>query len=227
MPLDRSLIRSFALFEAIPSEALDEILARAQPRRIAKGSVVFHQGQTADEFYVLVNGKLRVTQISPAGEQLVVRFVTPGEIFGVAMALDRLDYPGSAEAVVECLVLAWPSSYWPDLVAKVPQFALNTLQTVGRRLQEAHTRLREMATQEVERRVAHTLLRLMSQAGRPAGDKVVIDLPVTRQDIAQMTGTTLHSVSRILSSWEKLGLVESGRRKITVIDESGLSRLAE
>jgi CRP-like cAMP-binding protein len=84
-----------------------------------------------------------------------------------------------------------------------------------------------MATQEVERRVAHTLLRLMSQAGRPAGDKVVIDLPVTRQDIAQMTGTTLHSVSRILSSWEKLGLVESGRRKITVIDAPGLSRMAE
>jgi CRP-like cAMP-binding protein len=101
------------------------------------------------------------------------------------------------------------------------------MHTIGQRLQEAQTRIREMATEEVERRVAHAVLRLIEQAGKQEGSGIRIDFLISRQDIAEMTGTTLHTVSRILSAWEAKGLVKGGRQKLLVRDAAGLQMLAE
>jgi len=84
-----------------------------------------------------------------------------------------------------------------------------------------------MSTEEVERRIAHALLRLAHQGGRKTEDGVLIDFPISRQDIAQMTGTTLHTVSRIMSAWEKVGLVSSGRQRVVICDPHRLYLLAE
>lgn len=100
------------------------------------------------------------------------------------------------------------------------------MQTIGQRLEEAHTRIREMSTQEVERRVAHAVLRLSRQAGKQEKGGIRIDFPISHQDIAEMTGTTLHTVSRILSAWEQKGLVEGGRQKLIICDLPGLAALA-
>ena len=136
-------------------------------------------------------------------------------------------YPATAVAAVDSVSLAWPSAAWPRLVAQHPALAANTLQTVGQRLQEAHTRVIEMTTEEVERRIAHALLRLLKQAGRKVERGIEIDFPISRQDVAEMTGTTLHTVSRVLSAWEQQGLVESGRQRIVVRDPHRLFGIAE
>ena len=143
------------------------------------------------------------------------------------MAIGLPRYPATATAVDDCVVLVWPSVAWPRLVAKFPALATNTLQTVGSRLQETHTRVVEMSTQQVEQRVAHALLRLAKQSGRKVEHGIEIDFPISRQDIAQMTGTTLHTVSRILSGWEQRGLVESGRQRIVLREPHELFVLAE
>ena len=116
---------------------------------------------------------------------------------------------------------------WPRLVAKFPALATNTLQTVGGRLQESFARVVEMSTEQVEQRVAHTLMRLATQSGRKVERGVEIDFPISRQDIAQMTGTTLHTVSRILSGWEQAGLIESGRQRIVLCKPERIVALAE
>jgi CRP-like cAMP-binding protein len=112
-------------------------------------------------------------------------------------------------------------------VEKFPALAVNTLQTVGSRLQESHTRVVEMSTQQVEQRIAHALLRLAKQSGRKVERGVEIDFPISRQDIAQMTGTTLHTVSRTLSGWEQRGLIESGRQRIVLREPHRLMVLAD
>ena len=103
----------------------------------------------------------------------------------------------------------------------------NTLRTVGSRLQDAQTRVVEMSTEQVEQRVAHALLRLANQTGRKTDSGIEIDFPISRQDIAEMTGTTLHTVSRLLSKWEDIGIIVSGRQKVTVRDAHRLVVLAE
>jgi CRP/FNR family transcriptional regulator, nitrogen oxide reductase regulator len=225
--VDRSLIAGLPLFAGLSADALDDLLREATSVRYPKGRDVFTQDEEAHSFFLLLHGNLRVMKLTPDGQQVVVRFVSAGEIFGVAMAIGRVTYPATATAVVDSIALVWPSAAWPRLVASHPTLAINTLQTVGSRLQEAHARVVEMSTEEVERRVAHALLRLASQAGRKVERGVQIDFPISRQDVAEMTGTTLHTVSRILSAWESEGLVEGGRQRIVIREPHRLFALAE
>jgi CRP-like cAMP-binding protein len=225
--LDRSLISDLPLFASLTSDALDHILSLARAQHYPKHTVVFEQGADAPLFFLLLHGRLRVTQVTPAGEQIVVRFVHPGDIFGVAMAIGRKTYPGTATAVVDSIALTWPSEIWPKLASEHPALAINTMQIMGSRLQDAHTRLREISTEEVERRVAHTVLRLAKEASHATADGAEIDFPLSRQDIAEMTGTTLHTVSRIMSAWEAAGVIESGRQRVAVRDLARLSAIAE
>ncbi|HEY7764228.1 MAG TPA: Crp/Fnr family transcriptional regulator [Aestuariivirgaceae bacterium] len=225
--LHRSLIQSFPLFSAMTDMDLDDVMARAKALRIPKGMAVFEQGQQASAFYVLLQGRLKVVQVTPDGQQVVIRFVVPGDIYGIAKALNRPDYPATATAIVDSVTLAWDMTIWDEFMARHPTLALNVMKMMGRRVQDAHTRVKEMATEDVERRVAHALLRLVEHSGREVEQGVLVDFPVTRQVLAEASGTTLHSVSRILSAWEDAGVVVAGRQKVIVCDLAGLSRIAE
>lgn len=216
--VDPSLVRNMPLFDGMSDGALAELLATAATRRYPAGTPVFEQGQVADTYYLLLHGRLRVTQVTPQGQQVVVRVVNPGDIFGIARAMKRSDYPGTATAVSESIALAWPMSGWDAMLAHHPTLAINLMRTVGNRLMESQARVQELSTEEVERRVAHTVLRLANQAGRKEGEGIRIDFPVTKQDIAELSGTTLYTVSRILSAWEEAGIVEGGRQKLLLKD---------
>tara|TARA_R110002020_G_scaffold291292_1_gene506760 strand:+ start:136 stop:831 length:696 start_codon:yes stop_codon:yes gene_type:complete len=227
LKIDKSLVRELALFEKMSDESLDKILTHSLSRRVPPGEAVFEQGAAATHFFLLLHGRLKVTQVTADGQQIIVRVVHPGDLFGFARALQRSDYPGTAIAAVDSVALSWPTQMWPDFIDHHPRLAVSAMQTIGQRLEEAHTRIREMSTEEVERRVAHAVLRLAKQAGRAEANGIRIDFPITRQDIAEMTGTTLHTVSRILSAWEGRGIVEGGRQKLLVRDLEALSVVAE
>ena len=225
--IDPSIVAELALFRELAREQVRDILDGAKSRRYPKGSNVFEQDGKAEHFFLLLNGHLRVTRVTPDGQQVAVRYIVAGDIFGIAMAIGRDTYPATATAVVESLALIWPSSAWPSLVTKYPALAAGTMQALGSRLQDVQARVVEMSTEEVERRVAHALLRLARQSGRKTEQGTEIDFPITRQDVAEMTGTTLHTVSRILSAWESRGLVEGGRQKIVLTDPHRLYLIAE
>ena len=159
-----------------------------------------------------------MVKLTPDGEQVVPRYISAGELFGIARALNMETYPASAVAASDCVVLSWPTAVWDGLVAKHPTFATNTYRTVGKRLAETQQQVVELATARVEQRVANAILKLANQTGRRTPEGILIDFPVTRQDISEMTGTTLHTVSRLMSSWEDLGWVKSGLKMITLVE---------
>lgn len=225
--LDRSLIAGLPLFQGVPAGDLDIVLQYARSSRAVKDSAIFEQGEEAHSFFLLLDGHIRVVITTPAGQQIIARYIGPGEIFGIAAALGRTTYPATAMAAVDCVFLAWPNSQWQTLAARFPSFAANTYQTVGNRLQETQTRVVEMSTEQVEQRIARALLKLANQTGRKTENGIVIDFPISRQDIAEMTGTTLYTVSRVLSSWESRGLVSSERQKVTLTEPHKLFLLAE
>lgn len=225
--IDRDAVRRFSLFEKMDPAALDVLLSKCAVRTYPAGHAVFEQGQDAEEFFVLLEGRLKVSQVTEDGQQVIIRIVNPGDLFGIAKALQRTDYPGTANAVTDSTALAWPMSYWSGFLEQNAHLAVSAMQTIGQRLQESHVRLREMATEEVERRVAHTVLRLAEQSGKREADGIRIDFPISKQDIAEMTGTTLHTVSRILSAWQYKGLVRGGRQKLLIRAPERLQMLAE
>lgn len=180
--VDSSMIAHLPLFESLDTAACEAILREAHSIRVPKNKVIFEQGEDVHSFYLLLHGHIRATKMTPAGEQVIVRYVATGEIFGIGQAMGLATYPATATAVDDSVVLVWPTTIWTRLVADYPALAANTLRTVGSRLQEAHTRVVEISTQQVEQRVAHALLRLVNQSGRKTAQGIEIDFQLSRQD---------------------------------------------
>ncbi len=225
--LDRSLIAGLPHFAGLSSTELDRILTVGRSSRYPKDSEFFAQGEEARSFFLLLSGHVRVAQTSPAGDQIVARYINEGEWFGIAVAMGLKTYPATAVAAIDCVAIAWPNTAWADFQMRYPAFGVSVFETIGSRLAETQARVMQMSSDQVEQRIASTMLRLVNQAGRKVADGIEIDFPITRQEIAEMTGTTLYTVSRTLRSWEEQGLVRGGRQKVTVTDPHGLLLVAE
>lgn len=218
LKLDESLLSGLPPFSRLSRSQIREILDQASSRRYEEGVAIFREGHDADRFFLLLDGYLRVIRTTPGGEQIIVLHISPGQLFGIAPALQRDTFPATSVAAAESIALSWPVRLWPEFTAKYDGFATESYKTLGARLGQIQETLTEMATQAVEKRVAAAVLRMVNQSGRKTEKGIEIAFPVTRQNISDMTGTTLHTVSRLLSAWEKAGMVESTRKHIVVTD---------
>lgn len=215
------------LFQGLVEHELQDVAQHVRLCLVKEGHFFFHQEDPATTFYVLNQGKLRLTQLTPDGQQILLRFILPGEMLGVVAALSGSTYSASAQAVEDCMALAWAGPTFAQLMERYPRLVLNTLHLLTGRIHELQDHCRELATERVERRVAHAILRLVRQVGRKVAGGVLLDLPLSRQSLAEMTGTNLYQVSRILSQWEQRGLIEAGRERILIRFPHGLVAIAE
>lgn len=220
-------LAGIGIFAGLPLAVLEEGAAIAHRRSLARGVRVFDQGEIAGRAHALLCGCVRITQAGSDGEEILVRLIGPGEIFGCVPILTDGLYPADATALVDAVELSWDPADLVALMKRHSQIALNMIAIVGGRLGETQERLRELATQSAERRIARTMLRLLDQAGHPASDGMRIAFPLRRKDIADIAGTTLHTVSRTLSAWEREGMLTSDRRHLIIRSPPALRRLAE
>lgn len=225
--LDESLLTHLPPFSKLDRRQIRTILDQATSRRFEEGTAIFREGAPADRFYMLLDGYVRVIRITPTGEQVTALHIPSGQLLGIARAIGRDTYPATAVTASESLALSWPMHLWDTFISEYDGFATETYKTVGHRLGEVHNKVMEMATQQVEQRVANALLRLINQTGRKVDGGIEIDFPITRQDLSELTATTLHTVSRLLSGWEKQGLVQSKRKRIKVCDAHALVVLSQ
>lgn len=225
-PTDLHILSQSELFQGLSTAALDDIRAASLRTRIGKGETLFHQEQEAATVYVVIAGRLRVTQTTAAGQQIIIRYVGAGECVGYNTISGGETYGSSVGAVDDTALMSWARGSFRRLLSQHPQIAVNALKVIDARYHEMQTRLREMATETVERRIAHTLLRLARQAGRQTTAGIEIAIPLSRQDLAEMAGTTLHTVSRTVSGWEADGIIGSGRRRVTVRNAADLAAIA-
>jgi CRP/FNR family transcriptional regulator, nitrogen oxide reductase regulator len=225
--IDPQRLTSASIFAGLERKDLEAIARAGRMSRIRNGEFYFQEGDPADRMYLLVEGKIRLTQVTPDGQQVILRYIGPGDEFGVIAMLSEIEFPVSAEAAEDSLSLTWDSATLQKLMHAYPRLATNALHILAQRVKEFQDRIRELATEKVERRLARALLRLVRQAGRKVPAGVLIDLPLSRQDLAEMTGTTLYTASRILSQWETRGIIHSGREQITIIQTHNLVVIAE
>ena len=216
--LDASLLAKVPPFASLSPVQIRAILDLAQARRFDAGAHVFDEGAVADRFFLLLDGHIRVIRLTPEGEQVIALHIPSGQLFGIAPALGHSHYPATAVAAADCVVLCWPAALWHGFVQKYDGFGPGSARVIGNRVSEMSTRIVEMATQAVEQRIANAVLRLINQNGHKTAEGIEIAFPITRQDLSDMCGTTLHTVSRLLSAWERDGVVKSERRHIVVTD---------
>lgn len=222
------LLAKVSLFRGLDTDALKVVATDAKVVKAAAGRTFFREGEAARFFYVVKRGRVKFTHISPEGHEVILRMAGPGEPFGGVAALsEKVTYPVTAKAVDPCEAYAWDGPKVTALMMRFPVVAINAARMIADRLHELQRRHHELMTERVERRIARALLRLADHAGRRVEGGVEIDFPLSRQDLAQMTGTTLFTVSRTLSGWEGDGLISTGRRRVIIRSPHRLVMIAE
>jgi len=224
---DPSVLRSSEMFADLSDAELRVVLDAGSIRRLAKGQQAFAQGDPGATCHSLLHGRIKIIKTRPDGGQAVLRFIGPGEMYGTVAAMMGQAFPADALAIVDSVEVVWTTAAFRRLMERFPAIGVRCMSCVGFRLMELQARNGELTADRVERRIARTLSRLARQAGRRTPDGIVIDFPLTRQDLAEMSGSTLHTVSRTLAAWDQQGVTESSRRHIVVRKPHALVALAE
>ncbi len=223
-PLD---LRRVDVFAKATDEDLNLISLNSVERSIEEAGFFFFQGDPARYAYVLISGRVKLLQTNPAGNQVNLRTINAWQMFGALGAVrEQATYPATAQALEDSHALAIESGYLHDLMETRPYLSFGLMQLMTGYIQEMQHRYRELATEKVERRIARALLRLTSQMGT-RNKEGLIELPFSRQELAEVTGTTLYSVSRVLSDWERRGLVMAGRERVAIQNAHELVEIAE
>ena len=222
-------LKQVIVFQHATDNDLNLILKNSITRSMEEGGFFFLQGDEATYLYILTTGQVKLMQSNPNGQQVNLRTIYPWQMFGAlgAVRTDGATYPAAAQTLEDSTALAIPSLFLRSMLETRPYLSFDLMNLMTTYIQEMQARYRELATEKVEQRVANALVRLAGQAGIKSQKEAGIELSFSRQDVAEMTGTTLYTVSRLLSDWERKGIIKTGREKIIVLKPHDLVRLAE
>ena len=219
MKTESQLLKRSFIFSGLSEEELAELAGPAARRSFAPGEFVFWEGDAPDSFYIVIEGRVKVLKHSSLGKEFIIAFFGPGEMFGEVAVFQDRPYPASAQAAADTKVLRIRREDFLSFVSQRPQVVLRIISVLGERLRDAQGRLKDLAGERVEQRLAHTLLMLSVKLGAT--------LPFTRQEIADMAGTTTETAIRFISRLKDGGIIRSERGRITILDKTKLRLLSE
>ena len=223
----RGTLAALPLLQGVAEPVCAAAVDAAQYRTLDPGTVIFSEADPAATFFVLLSGSLKLVQLTEDGDAVVFRLLGRGDAFGTVSVLGEGVYPVSAIAVTRVSVAQWPAAMMRGFLEQDPRLSLNVLRSVSDRLQALRLQYRQLATEHVESRVARALLKLVQRAGTRVDEGVLLDLPLSREDVAQLTGTTVFTISRIVSRWEAAGILRAGRQRLVVRQPNALAAIAD
>ena len=219
------ILRRVPFFSGV-AEDIAAINVRFRERGYAAGETIYMAGDSAARLYVVAVGKVKVARHTLAGQDVVLDILAPGELFGALSALGDPEYPDTAQALTPSCVLEIAAEDFQAILRGYPTVALAALDIVAGRLQAAHEQIRQLSAEPATSRVAATLLALARKLGEQHDGALLIQMPLSREDLAAMTGATVETVSRIMSKLRAEGIVRSGRQWVAIADHDRLAALA-
>jgi len=222
-----SALRGMPLFADVPDDEIADLAPRCRMRRFERGETIFHEGDAANTLPVVASGRVKVVRYGSSGRQVLLEQFGPGESFGEVAIFDHQPYPATAIAMEnDTGLVEIPRREFTELLKRHPEVAIKTIGRLAGLLRETTRRLRDVAAERVEERIAHLLLALDRRLGRPGTDGRRIPVVFTRQEIAAMVGTTTETAIRILSRWEKNEILSSDRHGLLIRDVATLRDIA-
>ncbi len=214
-----AILKGSLIFSSLKDDELAGLAELAIERSFHTGEYIFWEGDAPDWFYIIAEGRIKVIKHATSGKEFIVAFFGQGEMFGEVAVFDNKPYPASSQTMMETRVLGIKRADFLSFLASRPQVALRIINVLGGRLREAASRLSDFAGERVEQRIARILLMLHSKIGT--------ELPFTRQEIADMAGTTTETTIRVISRLGSGGIIKSGRGKMVILDEKRLRLLSQ
>jgi CRP-like cAMP-binding protein len=219
------LMCASALFTGLSERECMEIASCARARVFARDELLFMQGQPIRNLVLIQSGSVKSTQLSQNGNEVILWMNGSGDAVGVSADQTACSHTCSARAIEQCKALTWEYARLQNLMAEYPQIRKNISHILSNRLNELEERFREVATEKVAKRVALALLRLLKQVGKESSGGIEVSL--SREELGQMTGTTLFTISRLLSKWGEEGFVLPRREGVLIRNPQRLEELGD
>lgn len=223
-PVDEALARS-PLFRNLGLEDRQRIAAVTTVRAYEKGDVVFREGDPSELLYTIVVGRIKVSKLLPQGREVILEILGPGDPLGAVVAYEGRPYPASATAIESALAIVIRRVSFFELFERHPSLARGYLVGMAQRIMELTRRIPEVAGGRVETRFARLFLKLADKTGRPSPEGTRIPIHLSRQDLADLTGTTIETAIRIMSRWGKDEIVVTERDGFLLRDRRALENL--
>jgi CRP-like cAMP-binding protein len=221
------LLRSSTLYRNLSGEDQKRLAAVSLAKFYEKGETIFAEGDPPDFLVTIASGRVKVVKLIPSGKEIILEIFGPGDPVGAVVAYEGRPYPASAIAIerVECILVR--RSEFFALFERHPSFVRGFLTGMAQRIVELTRRIPEVAGGRVETRFARLFLKLADRMGEPRGKARFVPMPLSRQELADLTGTTIETCIRIMSRWGKEGVVTTEREGFVVNDQATLERLVE
>jgi CRP/FNR family transcriptional regulator, nitrogen oxide reductase regulator len=220
-----ALVQNFPLFCNLPTTDCGEIVSRARKEVYARRQTIYLEGDPVRQIVLLTSGCAKIVQLGQNGSEVILRINGPGEALGVAGLNTQTRHCSTAQALSASTALVWDVAAFESLANRYPALRRNTTHILCKRLEELEERFREISTERVAARLSHEIVRLLNQVGRRVNGALQINL--SREELAQLIGTSLFTVSRLLSDWDQQGIVDAGRECVTVKNLQALVDLSE
>ncbi len=221
------LVASSPLFRRLAPEDRMRLQAVARLSHYARGDVVFSEGDQSTSFVAIASGRVKVFKTTPRGKDVILEIMGVGDPLGAVAAYEGRPFPATAVALEDTTCILLPRREFFSLMENHPTLVRGLLLSLTHRLVEITRRLAELSGSQVEPRFARLFLKLTDEIGRPDRDGVVIPLRLTRQELADMTGTTLETCIRLMSRWNKQEIVRTEKTGFVVVDRPSLALLAD
>ncbi len=220
LPAEKSeILKKSLIFSSLNEEELTGLAGLSVERSFQPSEFIFWEGDEADYFYVIAQGRIKVVKHASSGKEFIIAFFETGEMFGEVAVFEGRSYPASAQAIPTSKVLGINRQNFLDFLATRPKVALRIINILGGRLRDAQGRLKDLAGERVEQRLARILLMLASRMGNT--------LPFTRQELADMAGMTTETAIRLTGGLSERGIIHTSRGQLVILDEAKLRALAE
>lgn len=225
-PCERfEFVQRLTLFSDISPADCRTIVSTARERRFLRRETIFFEGDPVRQAVFLLSGCVKITQLGFAGAEVILRLSGAGDIVsGFCQLGANCGHCSTAQAIRPSTALVWQAATLDKLLDRFPAFQRNTIRALEERLQEQEQRFREVSTDKVASRLSSELIRLSNRLGRASGNA---EIGLSRSELAQLIGTTEFTVSRLLTRWQKLGIVSSRRESVQVHDFAALAQVSE
>lgn len=221
------VVRTVPLFSSLTPSDWEAVAELLNGHCYPKDAYICFEGDPPEALYVVWMGQVKLLRHSEQGRDVVLDVIGPGHMFGEMACLDGTPYDTTAQCLEDTAVVSIARRDFYDLIQRYPSLSMAVISELSRRLRSATDLVRSLAVDRVEQRIARVLLKLANATGRPTPEGLTIDIPLTRQDVADMTGTTVESAIRVMSKLRRQGLITTHRGRVVLTNVAELRVVAE